>query len=64
MKAKGDAAIDRFNSEKGPSDEWFRAFFDRHPELKPNVKPSGRTAARAHMSNEYVLDHFFNLYGE
>ena len=45
MKAKEDAAIDRFNSEKGPSGECFRAFFIRHPELKPNVKPCGRTAA-------------------
>ena len=64
VKRSGEEKVKKckFNIEKGPSDEWFRAFEKRHKNLKwcvPQTKDSKRLA----QSDEYVLDHFFNFYG-
>ena len=51
-----------FNKQTGPSDKWFRAFEGRHPELKWGV-PQMLDARRTTQSTQYIIDDFFNKYG-
>ena len=64
IRRRGPEAIlkCRFNLEKGPSDNWFRRFEERHQELKWTV-PQTMDKWRIHQSDEMIIDRFFNLYG-
>ena len=52
-----------FNMETGPSDKWFRGLLSRHPQLVEKV-PQMRDRARSTMSNEFVIDSFFQTYSK
>ena len=52
----------RFNLSHGPSDDWFQKFLKRHPKLKWAV-PQTITTQRQHQSTDYIVDDFFNKYG-
>ncbi|XP_052284973.1 uncharacterized protein LOC127881261 [Dreissena polymorpha] len=47
-------------SENGPSDEWFRKLFARHPELQERT-PDSLDPARSSMSREDVIYPFFDF---
>ncbi|XP_052260545.1 uncharacterized protein LOC127864686 isoform X1 [Dreissena polymorpha] len=47
-------------SENGPSDEWFRKLFARHPELQERT-PESLDPARSSMSREDVIYPFFDF---
>ena len=49
--------------ERGPSDEWFRKFFARHPELSEK-KPEKQDRSRTRMANQNVIDNFFKFFGD
>ena len=53
----------RFNLSHGPSDDWFQKFLRRHSNLKWAV-PQTITTQRQHQSSDYIIDDFFNKYGE
>ena len=59
VKASGRPTL--FNVEKGPSDEWFRKFVSRHPELSEK-KPERQDRSRNRMSNSNVINGFFDFY--
>ena len=50
-----------FNMEKGPSDQWFRKFIERHPELSEK-KAEKQDRSRNRMSNINVIDNFFDFF--
>ena len=53
----------RFNLERGPSDDWFKRFQSRHPDLKWAV-PQTIDVRRTYQSTEYIIDDFFNKLGK
>ena len=50
-----------FNIDKGPSDEWFRKFISRHPELSEK-KAEKQDRSRNRMSNINVVDKFYDFF--
>lgn len=49
-----------FNLEKGPSDDWFRKFLARHPELSERDSEF-QDRARSRMANETTVNNYFQL---
>ncbi len=48
---------------KGPSDKWFRGFYERHPTLTEK-KETRRDHGRLKQTNEAVMNHWFRLLGK
>ncbi|XP_060577849.1 uncharacterized protein LOC132734964, partial [Ruditapes philippinarum] len=58
VKRSGRSSL--YNLEKGPSDEWFRKFYKRHPELSER-KAENQDRSRTRMSNPKVATEYFTL---
>jgi hypothetical protein len=60
IKTAGREQSTSMNMDKGPSDKWVRHFLGRHPELAERV-PEPQEKSRARMSNQTVMDQYFQL---
>ena len=60
---KADNRVTLFNLEKGPSDDWFKKFLIRHPELSEKQSET-QDRGRNRMSNSNVMEQHFKLLEE
>ena len=60
---KADNRVTLFNIDKGPSDDWFRKYLIRHPELSEKQSEM-QDRGRNRMSNSTVMEQHFKLLGE